>query len=103
MQRIRTGWSYSTRSDCAYRPSISINYHEYGQEAKNLYGIKPWIIRNLLNCKNCLMKCIYFKDHESIFKKLFGASNIKLTMSDKGCCVISINDKAVEKAKLLIY
>lgn len=49
------------------------------------------------------MKCIYFKDHESIFKKLFGAKNIKLTMSDKGCCVISINDKAVEKAKLLIY
>lgn len=103
MQRIRNGWSYSTKSDCAYRPSISINYHEYGQEAKNLYGIKPWIIRNLLNCKNCLMKLKYYNNKIEVFKKLFGARNIKLVDSDKGCCVVWINDKAVEKAKLLIY
>ena len=103
MQRIRNGWSYSTRSDCAYRPSISINYHEGHKQVKNLFGLKPYIIRNLLNYKNCLMKCIYFYDHKKIFQKLFGLRNINLKMSDKGCCVVEINDKAVEKAKLLIY
>lgn len=103
MQRIKNGWSYSTRSDCAYRPAISINYHEGHQEAKNLFGLKAWIIRNLLNCKNCLMKCIYFKENEKVFNALFGKENITLKMSDKGCCIISVNDEAVVHAKLLIY
>lgn len=103
MQRIRGGWSHSTRSDCAYRPANSINYFESEHEAKKLFGIKPWIIRNLLTVKNCLMKRTYFMENKRIFERLFGAKQMRLTLSDKGCCILWITDEAVTKAKLLIY
>ena len=89
-----------------YSHSIGVESLWLPQEDKrpeNLMGIKPWIIRNLLSKQNCLMKRSYYTGNEKVFIKLFGKKQMKLTLSDKGCCILWITDDAVAKAKLLIY
>lgn len=91
-----SGYSHSIGVESLWLP-------EEDKRPANLMGIKPWIIRNLLAKKNCLMKRSYYMGNEKVFIKLFGKKQMKLTLSDKGCCILWITDDAVAKAKLLIY
>ena len=91
-----SGYSHSIGVD-------SLRLPEEDKRPENLMGIKPWIIRNLLAKKNCLMKRSYYTGNEKVFIKLFGKKQMKLTLSDKGCCILWITQEAVDKARLLIY
>lgn len=95
----------SVRS-CIINSKSSIAYErvDYFQtKPVNLYGLEYWIIRNLLTYKNCFMKYKYYKLNEKIFKKLFGVKGHSIRCSDSKNCIVSITDKAKQKARLLIY
>lgn len=63
---------------------------------------EQWIIKNLLRYKNCLMKTKKYLRNLPVFEKLFGKSNIKVTYQEKDSCIVWINDKAADRAKILI-
>lgn len=65
---------------------------------------EKWIIRNLLRYKNCLMKTKKYLRNLPVFEKLFGKRNITVVSSvnESSECIVYINDKAVDRAKILI-
>lgn len=67
----------------------------------NYMGIEPWIIRNLINYKNCCVKENYYFKKQGVLAKIFGSVVYKPV--DKGCCILEVTEDAVAKAKLLIY
>lgn len=66
-------------------------------------NIEPWIIRNLMCYGNCYMKTRNFAHNLNDFVKLFGKRNIAVNHLNGKELVMSINDKAKAKAKVLIY
>lgn len=70
----------------------------------NTGDCEQWIIRNLLRYKNCLMKTKRYLRNLPVFEKLFGKRNIKVMPSpnESSECIVWINDKAADRAKILI-
>ena len=67
-------------------------------------GCEKWILRNLLRYKNCLMKTKKYVRNLPLFEELFGKRNITVMPSpnESSECIVSINDKAADRAKILI-
>lgn len=94
MAKTSSGYSHSIRVEALWMP-------QENKRPANLMGVEPWVIRNLLNYKNCCVKETYFHKVEGMLLKLFGKIGFKPI--DKGCCIIEVTPEAVAKAKLLIY
>ncbi len=61
-------------------------------------AIEQWVIRNLMSYGNCYMKNHRFYDVKEDFERLFGKRGIKIQEVDSRSVVISITEKAKEKA-----
>lgn len=70
---------------------------------KGFGEIDPWIIRNLMSYGNCFLKTRTYAHNLADFIKLFGKRNITVKLLNANELVMSINDIAKTKAKVLIY
>ena len=64
--------------------------------------IDIWIIRNLMNFKNCRLKSKFYSANKKSFEYLFGKENIKVKELPDKFIVLEINDAAREHAKPFI-
>ena len=80
-----------------------VREHEYGSIKQYIAfgGIKQWIIRNLMTYGNCCFKANDFMRSEE-FELLFGKTNIVVEETEKHCIIMSINDKAKQRASKFV-
>lgn len=77
-----------------YQRNKTKHYHSYR-------AIESWVVRNLMIYGNCYLKKARFYEVKKDYEKLFGKSNLYVREDGK-FLILTINDKAKEKAKELV-
>ena len=74
----------------------------HAQAQKNNYtswlDIPAWIIKNLMESKNCLVNKIFYSDTYKQFEYVFGKENLSFTESGKQI-VLKVTESGVEHAR----
>lgn len=73
------------------------------QAQKNNYtswlDIPAWIIRNLMECKNCLVNKIFYSDNYRQFEYVFGKENLSFIDSGTKQIVLKVTESGIEHAR----
>lgn len=80
----------------------AVNRPHY-QTQKNTYtswlDIPAWIIRNLMENKNCLVNKIFYSEVYKQFEYVFGKDNLSFTESGTKQIVLKVTESGVERAR----